>query len=186
MEETQSIVEEEEEEGELQDCGLVPGETYRIGINQLQLPDGRVISNWRMCQLQEGIRFSVQYEESTPEASVEPDPQADKTPTPPAQVQPALDSSPQAAAVGRMGAFLAKHPEVILMEARVTAPCLVDGSADPIGRSAAEDLVARVSTLGVEVGRISVREMPCSAGTRSVRIEAVVVRAQPVNDAPKQ
>ena len=100
VEETQSIVEEEEEEGELQDCGLVPGETYRIGINQLQLPDGRVISNWRMCQLQEGIRFSVQYEESTPEASVEPDPQADKTPTPPAQVQPALDSSPQAAAVG--------------------------------------------------------------------------------------
>lgn len=123
---------------------------------------------------------------TTQSAPVELDPPADKTPTPPPQVQPALDSSAQAATVGRISSFLSKHPEVILMEARVTAPCLADGSADPIGRAAAEDLMGRVSSLGVDAGRISVREMPCSAGTRSVRIEAVVVRAQPVNDAPKQ
>lgn len=165
----------------LEDCGIVPGETYRIGINRLQMPDGRVLTDWHHCRLDVGVRLSLLYDEVPPD---EPDLGADKTPIDAGRIQPALDGSAQAASASGIDAFLRKHPEVLLLEARVTAPCGADGTPDPVGRASADDLASRISDLGVDPARIRIVEAKCTAGLRAVRIEAMVVRALQVDPPP--
>lgn len=173
------------------DCGLVPGESYRIGLNALQLPDGRVLRGWRNCRLGEGITFSMKYDEAPPAEGGEqappahpqelqdpPPPPTDETHIAPEDVSQKLDSSAQASSAVGIASFLSKHPEVVLLEARITAACTADGSPDPIGQLAAEDLIRRIGGLGVQLERITVAVRPCSSTARGVRIEAVVVRTQ--------
>ncbi len=105
-------------------------------------------------------------------------PPADKTLIPPEDVSQRLDSSVQAAAVEGVVAFLSKHSEVILLELRLSGPCLSDGSNDPLAEAAAADLVSRLTAVGVPQDRTRVAIRQCIPGGKGVRIEAVVVRTQ--------
>jgi len=168
-----------------EDCGLVAGETYRIGRNTLQLPDGRVITGWSACDIPVGVRFSLWYDEvpeappATTQKQQDPTlPAADKTPIPSSGVSQMLDSSAQAASVASIVSFLSKHPEVILLEVRVTGPCLADGSEDPIVSATAADLASVLRAVGIPQERARVVSRQCVPGGKGVRIEAVVVRTQ--------
>ena len=157
----------------LEDCGLVSGETYRIGLNKLQLPDGRVIINWSHCRLPLGVRLSLQYDEIPPDESED---EPNKTPISQEKIQQKLNGDTQTAAVRQIDAFLKRYPDVLLLEARVTAPCMSDGVADPIGGVFVDDLVRRVAALGIDQSRVTIRETVCDSTRHDVKIEAVVLR----------
>jgi hypothetical protein len=157
----------------LEDCGLVPGETYRIGLNKLQLPDGRVIINWSHCRLPIGIRLSMQYDEIPPDESED---EPNKTPISQEEIQQKINGDTQTAAVRQIDAFLKRYPDVLLLEARVTAPCMTDGVSDPIGGVFVDDLVRRVAALGIDQSRVTIRETVCDSARHDVKIEAVVLK----------
>jgi hypothetical protein len=52
--------------GEQEDCGLLPGETYRVDALHLLRPDGTVIQNWTDCYLPVGATLSVGIAEIAP------------------------------------------------------------------------------------------------------------------------